>query len=195
MELVAIGGEALTIHDVVAVARGAAEVALGEDARRRILRARDVIERVVAGEQVAYGVTTGFGSLATTHIHAAQVRELQDNLVRSHAVGLGPRVRRDVGRAAMVIRLNTMARGYSGVRLSVAEHLLTMLNADLVPYVPSRGSLGASGDLARPRTSCSPCSVRASCWARTAAASRPGPPCGPRGSRRARGKPRMVCRC
>lgn len=148
MELVAIGGEALTIHDVVAVARGAAEVALGEDARRRILRARDVIERVVAGEQVAYGVTTGFGSLATTHIHAAQVRELQDNLVRSHAVGVGYPLGRDVVRAAMAIRLNTMAKGFSGVRLQVAEHLLTMLNADLVPYVPSRGSLGASGDLA-----------------------------------------------
>jgi len=148
VQRVVIGESELTIDDVVAVARGGAEVVLGGAARERIARAREVIERVVAEERVAYGVTTGFGLLATTHIPVEQVRELQENLVRSHAVGVGVPLPREVVRAAMTIRLNTMARGYSGVRLEVAELLCAMLGADIVAWVPSRGSLGASGDLA-----------------------------------------------
>ncbi len=97
---------------------------------------------------MVYGVTTGFGQLATKRISLDKVRELQENLVRSHAVGVGEPLAREVVRAAMVVRLNTMARGHSGVRLVAAELLAAMLNADLVPWVPSRGSLGASGDLA-----------------------------------------------
>lgn len=148
MTKVVIGDAPLTIEEVIAVARGAAEVVLGAAARQRIEAAHDVVAGVVAREQVAYGVTTGFGQLATTHIPVGKVRELQENLVRSHAVGLGAPLSWEVVRAAMVIRLNTMARGHSGVRLSVAEHLAACINADLVPWVPSRGSLGASGDLA-----------------------------------------------
>jgi histidine ammonia-lyase len=145
---VVIGDASLTIDDVVAVARGGAEVSLGVAARERIDRAHEVIAKVVAEEQVAYGVTTGFGQLATTHIPSDKVHELQENLVRSHAVGVGVPLSREVVRAGMTIRLNTMARGHSGVRASVAEFVAAMLNADLVPWVPSRGSLGASGDLA-----------------------------------------------
>jgi len=145
---VVIGDAPLTIDDVVAVARGGADVSLGAAARERIERAHEVIAKVVAEEQVAYGVTTGFGQLATTHIPADKVHELQENLVRSHAVGVGVPLSREVVRAGMTIRLNTMARGHSGVRVSVAEFVAAMLNADLVPWVPSRGSLGASGDLA-----------------------------------------------
>ena len=148
MTQVVIGDAPLTIDDVVAVARGGAAVSLGAAARERIERAHDVIAKVVAEEQVAYGVTTGFGQLATTHIPSAKVHELQENLVRSHAVGVGVPLSREVVRAAMTIRLNTMARGHSGVRVRVAEFVAAMLNADLVPWVPSRGSLGASGDLA-----------------------------------------------
>ena len=145
---VVIGDAPLTIADVVAVARDGAEVALGRAARERIDAAHEVIARVIADEQVAYGVTTGFRQLATTHIPADKVKELQENLVRSHAVGVGVPLSREVVRAGMTIRLNTMARGHSGVRVKVAEFVTAMLNADLVPWVPSRGSLGASGDLA-----------------------------------------------
>jgi histidine ammonia-lyase len=145
---VVIGDAPLTIAEVVAVARGGAEVILGRAACERIARAHEVIAAVVREERVAYGVTTGFGQLATTHIAADKVRELQENLVRSHAVGVGVPLPREVVRAAMTIRLNTMARGHSGVRLEVAELVARMLNADVVPWVPSRGSLGASGDLA-----------------------------------------------
>ena len=148
MTQLVIGDAPLTIDEVIAVARGGAEVSLGAAARERIEAAHDVVAAVIAGEQVAYGVTTGFGLLATTHIPVDKVRELQENLVRSHAVGLGAPLSREVVRAAMTIRLNTMARGHSGVRLSVAEHLAACINADIVPWVPSRGSLGASGDLA-----------------------------------------------
>lgn len=148
MSTVAIGDGPLTIAHVVAIARDRAVVQLTPSARERIVRARAVIDGVVDGELVAYGVTTGFGQLATTHIHADKVRELQENLVRSHAVGVGVPLGRDAVRAAMAIRLNTMAKGFSGVRTEVAEHLAAMLNADLIPWVPSRGSLGASGDLA-----------------------------------------------
>ena len=148
MTQLVIGDAPLTIDEVIAVARGGAEVSLGAAARERIQAAYDVVADVIANEQVAYGVTTGFGLLATTHIPVDKVRELQENLVRSHAVGLGAPLSREVVRAAMTIRLNTMARGHSGVRLSVAEHLAACINADIVPWVPSRGSLGASGDLA-----------------------------------------------
>jgi len=143
-----IGDAPLGIADLVAVAREGRRVALGEAARERLAVARAVVDRVVAEEKVVYGVTTGFGQLATTHIPVAKVRELQQNLVRSHAVGVGAPLPREVVRAAMLIRASTMSKGYSGVRAEVVELLVGMLNADVVPYVPSRGSLGASGDLA-----------------------------------------------
>ena len=97
---------------------------------------------------MVYGVTTGFGQLATTRIPIDQVRQLQLNLIRSHAVGVGEPLPRDVVRAAMLLRTSTIAKGYSGVRTEVLETLCELLNRDLVPWVPSRGSLGASGDLA-----------------------------------------------
>ena len=131
-----------------APARHGAEAELGAAARERIERAHAVIAKVLAEGQVAYGVTTGFGQLATTRIPVDKVHELQQNLVRSHAVGVGEPLSREVVRAAMVIRLNTIAKGFSGVRQTVADHLAAMIAADLVPWVPSRGSLGASGDLA-----------------------------------------------
>ncbi len=145
---VVVGERPLLIEDVVAVARGGAAVRLDAAARDRIDRARAVVEQIVADERVVYGVTTGFGQLATTHIPATKARELQENLIRSHAVGVGEPLARDVVRAAMVIRINTIARGHSGVRTSVVDLLVELLKRDLVGWVPSRGSLGASGDLA-----------------------------------------------
>ena len=147
-DAVVVGDGPLTVEQVVGVARGGAQVSLGRAALDRIAAAHEVIARVIAEEQVAYGVTTGFGLLATKHIPGAKVKELQENLVRSHAVGVGEPLTRETVRAGMVIRLNTMARGHSGVRAECAEMVAAMLNADIVPWVPSRGSLGASGDLA-----------------------------------------------
>jgi len=144
-----VTGEApFRVEDVVAIAREGASLELGDVARERLARAAAVIERIVEEERVVYGVTTGFGELATTRISAEKVEELQQNLVRSHAVGVGEPLPRDVVRAAMAIRVNALSKGHSGVRASVVELLCELLARDLVPYVPSRGSLGASGDLA-----------------------------------------------
>ena len=148
MNELAIGERPLAIADVVDVARGGRPVGLAPAARQRLAAARAVVERILAEERVVYGVTTGFGQLATTRIPVEQVRQLQRNLVRSHAVGVGEPLSRDIVRAAMLLRITTIAKGYSGVRAEVLETLCALLNHDLVPYVPSRGSLGASGDLA-----------------------------------------------
>jgi len=145
---VTIGDRPLTIDDVVGVARGHIGLRAGAAARAALTRAREVVDRIVADERVVYGVTTGFGQLATTHIPADKARELQDNLIRSHSVGVGAPLPRGVVRAAMAIRVNTLCKGYSGVRPEVVDLLLALLERDLVPWVPSRGSLGASGDLA-----------------------------------------------
>ncbi|HMK93530.1 MAG TPA: histidine ammonia-lyase, partial [Thermoleophilia bacterium] len=147
-EPLTIGDRPLTIDDVVAVGRGRRGLRVGAAARAALERARAVVDEIVAEERVVYGVTTGFGQLATTHIPADKARELQDNLIRSHSVGVGEPLPRDVVRAAMAIRVNTLCKGYSGVRPEVVDLLCELLARDLVPYVPSRGSLGASGDLA-----------------------------------------------
>ena len=148
MNELSIGERPLAIVDVADVARGGRPVGIGPAARRRLAAARAVVEAILTEERVVYGVTTGFGQLATTRIPVEQVRQLQRNLVRSHAVGVGEPLPRDIVRAAMLLRINTIAKGYSGVRTEVLETLCALLNHDLVPYVPSRGSLGASGDLA-----------------------------------------------
>jgi histidine ammonia-lyase len=141
-------GRDLTVAQVAAVARQGARVALAEEARRRMEASRSVIERVVAAGQTVYGVTTGFGDLADVRIDPGQTADLQRNLVRSHAAGVGPALPTEVVRAMLVLRANALAIGLSGVRVAVAELLCAMLNARIHPVIPSRGSVGASGDLA-----------------------------------------------
>jgi histidine ammonia-lyase len=138
----------LDLESVVAVARHGARVALGEQARERILASRRHIEEIIDEERPVYGVTTGFGALATTHIPTPERRELQHSVLRSHAAGTGALVEPEVVRAMMVIRAKTLAMGFSGVGVELVEALVALLNAGLVPAVPEHGSLGASGDLA-----------------------------------------------
>jgi histidine ammonia-lyase len=144
---VVLDGEHLTLEQVVGVADGA-QVALGDEARRRIERARAGVLRVLERGEVAYGITTGFGAFKDRIIPPDQVTALQRNLVRSHAAGVGWPLDQRMTRATMVIRANTLARGHSGVRVEVVETLLAMLNRGVHPVVPGVGSLGASGDLA-----------------------------------------------
>ncbi len=148
MTTLMLTGAPLTIADVVAVARERRSVALAGRARERVEAARALVERIVAEEQVVYGVTTGFGSLSKVHIPTNHLGELQHNLVRSHAAGVGPPLPPDVVRAMLLLAAASLARGASGVRLAVVEALLGLLNHGIVPLVPSRGSVGASGDLA-----------------------------------------------
>ena len=141
-------GRDLTIAKVVDVARHGLRVGIAAEARQRMEASRSVIERVVAEGRTVYGVTTGFGDLADVRIDPAQTPELQRNLVRSHAAGVGLPLPTDVVRAMLVLRANALAVGLSGVRVGVAELLCGMLNAGIHPVIPSRGSVGASGDLA-----------------------------------------------
>ncbi len=145
---VRLTGADLTVLEVEAVARGDAAVVLDAAARVRMQEARDVIEGLVADGAVVYGVTTGFGDLATTFIEPAQAGQLQQNLLMSHAAGVGPPFPREVVRAMLLLRANTLALGHSGCRPLLVDRLLAFLAAGIHPVVPEQGSVGASGDLA-----------------------------------------------
>ena len=141
-------GADLTVAAVEAVARGGARAVLDVHARERMAEARAVVERLVEAGEVVYGITTGFGDLATTFIPPADARRLQENLLASHAVGVGPALPRDVVRAMLLLRANTLALGHSGCRPLIVDRLLRFLELGIHPVVPAQGSVGASGDLA-----------------------------------------------
>jgi histidine ammonia-lyase len=145
--MIEIDGASLTLEQTVAVADGAG-VQLAHTARPRIERARQFVESIVARGEVVYGINTGFGKLADVSIPPDKLRELQLNLVRSHSCGVGDPLPTRAVRAMMLHRANVLAKGYSGCRLIVIETLIQMLNATVHPIIPSRGSVGASGDLA-----------------------------------------------
>ena len=148
MDSVEIDGQSLTLDDVVAVADGGARVEFADRARQRVRQTRAIVEGIVERNDVVYGVTTGFGKLSEVAIPRARLRELQVNLVRSHAAGVGPLLPEREVRAMMLLRANVIAKGYSGARPALVDLLVGMLNARLHPPVPEQGSVGASGDLA-----------------------------------------------
>jgi histidine ammonia-lyase len=142
-------GEDLTLADVVAVARYHATVSLAQEARTKIAASRRWVEDLVTcGEPITYGINTGFGIFANVRITAEQSRDLMRRLILSHAAGVGEPLAEEVVRATMLIRANALAQGYSGVRVEMVETLLEMLNRGVHPVIPSKGSVGASGDLA-----------------------------------------------
>jgi histidine ammonia-lyase len=143
-----LGPAGVTAEQVVAVARDGAAARVGEDARAAMQETAAVVERLAESDEPAYGISTGFGSLAQTRIPADRRAELQRALVRSHAAGMGPPVEREVVRAMLFLRARSLAMGRSGARPVLAERMLAMLGAGLCPVVPEHGSLGASGDLA-----------------------------------------------
>src|SRR5688500_2254771 len=147
-KMVTLDGGSLTLEDVRAVAVDSAKVSLANSARSRMLRTRDVVAAIVERGDVVYGVTTGFGKLSEVAIPHDRLSELQVNLVRSHASGVGPLLPEREVRAMMLLRSNVLAKGYSGARPELVDLLLGMLNAGLYPPVPEQGSVGASGDLA-----------------------------------------------
>src|SRR4051812_46736894 len=141
-------GEPLSLTALAAVALGREQVRIGESAHARIHASRQVIERITAGDAVVYGVNTGFGKLSEVHIARGDLRQLQLNLVRSHACGVGAPLSEPEVRAMMVLRADVLALGFSGIRLEVLELLTEMLNRGVHPFIPEKGSVGASGDLA-----------------------------------------------
>jgi histidine ammonia-lyase len=145
---VAVGVGPLSFADVVAVARDGATVELTPDARAAVERARRVVDRLAEQPTPVYGISTGFGALATRHIPREMRAQLQRSLVRSHAAGSGPEVEREVVRALMLLRLSTLATGRTGIRLETAELMAALLSHGITPVVREYGSLGCSGDLA-----------------------------------------------
>jgi histidine ammonia-lyase len=148
MNKLELTGTNLTVEDVFAVARDFQEVQLSSSAKKKMLASRKWIEDAVKENKIVYGVTTGFGAFQNVHLKQNQVEELQRNLVLSHCTGVGEPFADDVVRAMMLLRANALAAGYSGVRVEVVEMLLSMLNKKVHPVVPSKGSVGSSGDLA-----------------------------------------------
>jgi histidine ammonia-lyase len=146
--LVTVGAAPLRPEDVVAVARHGARVGIAADALARVARTRALVEELADHAEPHYGISTGFGALATTFIAPERRRQLQASLIRSHAAGTGPEVEREVVRALQLLRLQTLATGHTGVRPVVVETYAAMLNAGITPIVREYGSLGCSGDLA-----------------------------------------------
>ncbi|MER7107973.1 histidine ammonia-lyase [Streptomyces sp. NPDC000229] len=148
MHTVVVGTSGTTAQDVIAVARGNARVELSPEALAALAKAREIVDALAAKPEPVYGVSTGFGALATRHISPELRAQLQRNIVRSHAAGMGAPVEREVVRALMFLRLKTVCSGRTGVRPQVARTMADVLNAGITPVVHEYGSLGCSGDLA-----------------------------------------------
>jgi histidine ammonia-lyase len=146
--MILLNGSDLSLNDLLAIADDRAEVALAPEARVRVAAARAVVDAKADGDAPVYGVNTGFGSFAETRIDKQDLARLQLNLLRSHAAGVDTPLPVRTVRAAMALRANVLAKGYSGIRIDTLEALIAMLNRGVHPRVPSRGSVGASGDLA-----------------------------------------------
>jgi histidine ammonia-lyase len=147
-KVVTVGAVPLTPAEVVAVARGGARLELAPEALERVRRGRKIVEALADDAQPHYGVSTGFGALATRHIPVALRAQLQASLIRSHAAGSGPAVETEVTRALMLLRLATLATGHTGAREEIVSTYAALLNAGITPVVHEYGSLGCSGDLA-----------------------------------------------
>jgi histidine ammonia-lyase len=143
-----LDGNSLTLEQVREVARDFMSAALGDGAKRAMMKSRALVDRWVAEGKPIYGINTGFGSLQNKTIPADKVEQLQENIVLSHAAGIGRPLAEEIVRAMMLLRANALAKGYSGIRVEVVERLLDMLNRRVHPVVPEKGSVGSSGDLA-----------------------------------------------
>ena len=147
LNTVVLDGKSLTINDIVNVARNGYKVEIDPGAKKAIAECADSVKEWVNEGRVVYGVTTGFGDLASVVIPRDQSRQLQENLLMSHACGFGEALPEDFVRAIMLLRINTLTRGYSGISLNTLTQLVNYLNLGIHPVIPRQGSVGASGDL------------------------------------------------
>ena len=141
-------GKDLTLELALSVLSSDEKVFLSEEARKEVVKSRKAVEKIVSEKQIVYGITTGFGKFSDVYIQTSDVKQLQYNLIRSHACGVGDPFPEKVSRAMLLLRANALSKGYSGVRLDVISCLLDLLNTTVHPVIPQQGSLGASGDLA-----------------------------------------------
>jgi len=148
MKEILLGIDGMSLEDLVAIAREESTVRLTKESEDRIINARKVIERWVKEERAIYGVTTGFGALSDVTISKEDTQRLQENILMSHAAGVGDILDKETVRAVMALRIKDMARGHSGICLETVSHIIDLLNRGVCPVVPEKGSVGASGDLA-----------------------------------------------
>ncbi|HEV7553106.1 MAG TPA: histidine ammonia-lyase [Candidatus Angelobacter sp.] len=148
MSVLQLNGNDLSLHDLRQIVYEQRPVELADDARKKVVGAREVVEKLLRENRVAYAINTGVGKLSDVHIEPAQNRQLQLNLIRSHSAGVGEPLSQAETRAMMLLRANSLAKGFSGVRPEVIDLICAMLNKGVHPVVPSQGSVGASGDLA-----------------------------------------------
>ncbi|WMJ84240.1 histidine ammonia-lyase [Oscillospiraceae bacterium LTW-04] len=148
MKSIVLTGQNLTLEEVALVCRQDAPVVLSEAAKQSIIASREVVDQIIKEGRVVYGVTTGFGKFSDVVISSEASKLLQKNLIITHAVGAGEPFPREVVRGMLLLRINNIAKGYSGPRMEVVETMVDMLNKGVTPVVPQKGSLGASGDLA-----------------------------------------------
>ena len=144
---IVLRGSDFLLEDLVQIARNKVGITISHQAEARINKARDLIDKWVKDGERIYGVTTGFGALSDVNISYEDTKKLQKNILFSHAAGIGKDLDNDVVRAMIALRVNDFCRGNSGLRLGTIEMLTTILNAGIVPVVPEKGSVGASGDL------------------------------------------------
>ena len=143
-----ITGYSLTLNDIYDVAFNSKKIELAETSKINVEKCRDYVEKIIAENRTVYGLTTGFGKFATIRIDPDKIDKLQENLILSHSTGVGNPLSKEEVRAMMLLRINVLAAGHSGIRLSVLETLIDMLNKGVHPVIPEKGSVGASGDLA-----------------------------------------------
>jgi histidine ammonia-lyase len=148
MKAISLGYDGMTLEDLVAIARHGAKVQLSEESEKRIVKGRKLIDQWVKAERTIYGVTTGFGALSDVAISKKDTRQLQENILMSHAAGVGDILDEAAVRAVMALRIKDLARGHAGIRLETVQRLVDLLNRNVCPVVPEKGSVGASGDLA-----------------------------------------------
>src|SRR5206468_3929318 len=146
--MILLDGSSLTLEDILAIADARDRVGIAPAAAARVRAAREIVDRKARGADPAYGINTGFGSFAEVKIASDALETLQVNLLRSHAAGVGEPLSVRAVRATIALRANVLAKGFSGIRLETLEALIALLNKNVHPLVPSRGSVGASGDLA-----------------------------------------------
>ncbi|NWX19142.1 HUTH lyase, partial [Aegotheles bennettii] len=147
-QYISLDGNSLTTEDLVSLGKGLYKIKLTPEAEAKVKQSREVIERIVKEQTVVYGITTGFGKFARTVIPNSKLRELQVNLVRSHSAGVGKPLTPERSRMLLALRINVLAKGYSGISLETLQQVIEAFNASCLPYIPEKGTVGASGDLA-----------------------------------------------
>ncbi|NWW98148.1 HUTH lyase, partial [Caloenas nicobarica] len=147
-QYISLDGNSLTTEDLVNLGKGLYKIKLTPEAEAKVKQSRDVIERIIKEQTIVYGITTGFGKFARTVIPNSKLRELQVNLVRSHSAGVGKPLSPERSRMLLALRINVLAKGYSGISLETLQQVVEAFNASCLPYIPEKGTVGASGDLA-----------------------------------------------